>query len=239
MSAPTRNRMRETKADCRSESFCSSRDGGLTSEQDVWAMPNTAHSITGLSPFALLYGWEPRLPKDAYLGTFQAPRTSGEELLPNHLSRLEDLRARARHNIERAMEGRDKRPPMNGTELLAGDLVLVEQHPHGLHKLAERHGETPGWVISVSSEDGGCFTFQYPDQRRYNIHGSHLRRYYPATLPDDEVDAPAPSMQTEPQTSRYTVIHLTGVPPQSLPIADHPMVQSETLPGDMPFPALA
>ena len=206
----------------------------------TFAYNSTAHSTTGLSPFALLYGREPRLPIDAYLGTFQAPRTSGEELLQNHLRRLEDLRARARHNLERALEVRDKkRPPMNGTELQAGDLVLVEQHPHGRHKLVDRYGATPGRVISVPSEEGGCFTLQYPDQRRYNIHGSHLRRFYPATLPDDEVDTPASSMQTESQTSRYTVIDLTGVLPQSSPIADHPVVQAETPPGHAPFPALA
>ena len=176
----------------------------------LFAYNTTAHSTTGISPYALLFGREPRLPVDLYLSK-DPPRTESDDYLQKHLQRLEHLRRAARERVSTLHKDVDQHSHERGEVIQIGDQVLMRQHPHGRHKLVDRYGNTPGNVIGVPDGGSGSFTVEFPDARRFNLHGSNLRRYLPQTsreIPDERA-TPAVSPSTSETADVTTYEHYT------------------------------
>ena len=150
----------------------------------------TTHSTTGQSPYALMFGREPRLPVDEYLN-LPAPTSAGEDIVRSHIERLNRLRMTARERVERLHASQRNQSTTRHVILHPGDQVLVKQHPRGRHKLEDRYGDTPATVLDVPGDTGGCFTIKFPDGRRYRVSGGNLRKFLPP--PDHEVNPPVPS----------------------------------------------
>ena len=125
----------------------------------------SSHSSTGQSPHAVLFGQEPRLPVDDFLGNLRPPRTLGEDLLKQHLERLNALRNRVADKAKKTYEAREPATP-RGMTLKVGDQVLLRQHPPGRCKLFDRYGETPATILKVPSDEHGSFTIGFQDSSR-------------------------------------------------------------------------
>ena len=182
----------------------------------TFAYNTTPHSTTGLSPYALMFGREPRTPLDVLLGTnTRTPATSGEAYLEQHQKRIMEMRQKVLAKQEHASKPPSR--PRATVDLSVGDEVLKKQHPHGRHKLSDHYHSTP--AIVIDTHDGrGSFTIQFPDGKTSVEHGSNLRRlasHYSSPPSDPTVPIPIPDSQyTNPPTTRYEVYEpLFPVPP--------------------------
>ena len=139
----------------------------------VFAYNATPHRTTGQSPFALVFGQEPNLPLDLYLG---APlRQVDETCLPNHLTRLRELREIARQGI--ASHQKDPPPTRNAPSIKEGDTVLVRSHPLGRTKIADKFGPEHFKVVEIPTADHNRFLIESLDSGvRKSSHGSNLKK---------------------------------------------------------------
>ena len=145
----------------------------------VFCYNATPHATTGQSPSFLLFGREPRLPVDVYLGRTPAEDgySSGGDYLSRHLRRLQEVHRLAADKIQRAAQQRETPPPRGATELRPGDLVLIRQHLPGRSKIQDLWGDT---VYSEHSSTRRRPLRRYPRDGESPIRrvtGSQLRLY--------------------------------------------------------------
>jgi len=115
----------------------------------VQAYNATKSDATGYSPHYLMFGWHPRLPVDAYLGTYQGP----EEVSAGPQTYGSKLRDRMRFAYDVAAETAKKVSDKNkaiydrqvkDSALEVGDRVLVRKVGfQGKHKLADKWEQQP------------------------------------------------------------------------------------------------
>ena len=149
----------------------------------VFTYNSTPHTTTGSSPFYMLFGREPHLPVDVYLG--RAPTedgiTSAGDYLARHLQRLQTAHRLAAARLERAAHQRESAPPRGATQLKPGDLVLVRLHLPGRRKIQDIWNDRVYIVVSTPPDVGGPFTIRPRDgngpSRR--VTGSEIRLYRP------------------------------------------------------------
>lgn len=157
--------------------------GTLTEEQKnnwkvyvpslVHAYNCTKHTCTGYSPFYLLFGRQPRLPIDSYLGLETTDETDNAEY-------AQELKKRLQYAHEAAIKATDKaRARYKGLHdrkakascLEIGDRVLVKRVAFkGKHKLADKweteiyvvvaqpNSEIPVYTVKKESQKGTCRT---------------------------------------------------------------------------------
>ena len=109
----------------------------------------TAHSTTGISPYHLLFGREPRLPTDDLVETEPDKGVSctAEDYLLHHRQRLSHLHRTAQ---ERVAKVHNKQIPSGRcTNIQPGDQVLLRSHPLGRNKIQDRYGPDVYDVLSV------------------------------------------------------------------------------------------
>ena len=183
----------------------------------TFAYNTTPHSTTGLSPYMLMFGREPRTPLDVVVGTNTNPATSGEAYLLQHQRRIAEMRRKVL-----AKQLQDSKPPPDSrphatVELACGDLVLKKQHPHGRHKLVDHYHDTPATV--VNTHDGhGPYMIRFPDGTTSVEHGNNLKRlishnHFPppeavasSTPPEPLVPSTDTQERAQPTVTRYEVL---------------------------------
>ncbi|KAI8786010.1 Transposon Ty3-I Gag-Pol poly [Biomphalaria glabrata] len=182
-------------------------DPGIGPVLDLVKRPNsTAHRLpdvcqallrqkknTGHSPFELLFGVEPRLPLDSFLGHHQPATSSAGEYLQQHLTRLRALHEHAtRVNREVAAQRDNRVASFPTTRVVIGDLVVLRQHVAGRNKIADRYGSVVYTVLAVPPESGGYFTVQTLDKQiTRRVSGTQLKLY----VPQAEAIQPPPKPQ--------------------------------------------
>ena len=122
-----------------------------------FAYNTTPSATTGLPPFQLLFGREPRTPLDVYLG--RTPSSCpGEDYILRHCDRVNKQRLRVE-------QGQPLRP---------GDCVVERNHLAS--KLDDRFQSTVGRVLKVPNREGaGPVVVAFPDGERH-LHSSNLKR---------------------------------------------------------------
>ena len=185
----------------------------------VYYYNSTPHSTTGLSPYALLFGREPRLPLDVALGIMPARSYEDDHVL-NHIERLNALRNRARENTFRTITSREQPSPARSVPLKVGDQVLLLQHKPGRCKIADRYSSTPATILRIPSEVHGSFTIRFPDERVFERHGSQLKRYLPSITSENsskmQNEVKTSSSDGEEPTERNYITFQLRVPPNEI-----------------------
>ena len=171
---------------------------------------STPHATTGLSPYALMFGQEPRLPIDLALGTFPTPRSRSEEQLKEHLERLDALRKRALVRTRQAAADREPPAPHRSVVLQKGDKVLMRQHIKGRCKISDRYSSTPATVTRVPSDSHGSFTVKLPDGGQFERHGSQLKKFYPPAKSPPSNPRPPLRPPVQPTVKKTTEYYLLG-----------------------------
>ena len=161
----------------------------------VFCYNATPHSTTGLSPYRLLFGREPRLPLDTYLSVPSAPpATAAADYLQRHLDRVAELRQRTSERLQRHP---DVDPPTKTREtaVAPGDQVLTRTHHTGRCKLKDKYNDTPAEIVAVPVPSGGYFKIRYPDGREQTISGANLRRFQePLSAPAETPEVQVPNV---------------------------------------------
>jgi hypothetical protein len=124
----------------------------------VQAYNGTKSDATGFSPHFIMFGWHPRLPIDAALGS--CPENEGSTSPSGYVQKL---KSRLQHAYKLAAEASEKQAAHNkanydrkvsASKLEVGDRVLIRRvHFEGRHKLVDRWDSRP-YVVSDIPQDG-------------------------------------------------------------------------------------
>ena len=187
----------------------------------VFCYNATPHATTGQSPYFLLFGREPRLPVDVYLGRTPAEDgySSAGDYLSRHLRRLQEVHRLAADKIQRAAQQRETPPPKGATVLRPGDLVLIRQHLPGRNKIQDLWGDTIYVVVNTPPPEGGPFVVRPRDGESpiRRVTGSQLRLYNQPT----NLDPSYPRLNTSPDSK--TPERPIPLPRKSIRVAKAPL----------------
>ena len=128
----------------------------------------------------LMYGREPRLPLDIFLGNLPPAKSSAVDHVQRHLQRIQSLRQLAREKAQRDRDRDSAQKEQRGDHLQVGDLVLMKQHLPGRNKISDKYKASPMKVIAIPNELQGYYTLQLDDGRTVNVSAPNIRRYTPA-----------------------------------------------------------
>ena len=143
----------------------------------VFCYNSTKHATTGLAPYEILFGREPRLPIDMFLGDMTPAISEGIDMIQKHVQRVNKIRKKVRDNISHQHQLLDVRDNKTmGIVLKLGDLVLIKNHPTGRHKLADTFKPQPWKVIGIPGETGGPFIIEAEGIIK-RVTGSEIRRF--------------------------------------------------------------
>ena len=122
----------------------------------VHAYNCTRHDTTGMSPYLLIFGREPRLPIDVAFGTFHQPKQHSLKYIDSLRSRMYYAYDIVRRNTQKA-QGKQKKNydvKVNCSTLDVGDRVLVKVVKFdGRHKLCNKWEEDIYIVTSKPNPD--------------------------------------------------------------------------------------
>ena len=187
----------------------------------VFCYNATPHATTGQSPYFLLFGREPRLPVDVYLGRtpVEDGYSSAGDYLSRHLRRLQEVHRLAADKIQRAAQQRETPPPKGSTVLRPGDLVLIRQHLPGRNKIQDLWGDTIYVVVNTPPPEGGPFVVRPRDGESpiRRVTGSQLRLYNQPT----NLDPSYPRLNTSPDSE--TLKRPIPLPRKSIRVAKAPL----------------
>nr|XP_054775539.1 uncharacterized protein LOC129284041 [Lytechinus pictus] len=152
----------------------------------VHAYNCTKHSVTGFSPFYLMYGRHPRLPIDIFLGL----DAQGEDIAsaPDYVTKLRD---RLDYAYKVASERNDQAGAKNKgrydqklkeNKIEVGDRVLVKiKGVKGKNKLGDIWGKDPHIVVEQPNEDIPVFRVR-PDGTRGKTRVLHRNLLLPCNF---------------------------------------------------------
>jgi hypothetical protein len=155
----------------------------------VQAYNATKSDATGYAPHFLMFGWHPRLPVDAYLGT----DPSEESTSTSRQSYATKLKQRMQFAYRQAAEessknaGKNKRlfdkKVIKQNRIDPGDTVLIRKVGlQGTHKLADRWDEHPYTVLSIPNPDLPVYRVQLCNKTG-PIKTLHRNMLLPYTIP--------------------------------------------------------
>ena len=146
----------------------------------VHAYNCTKHESTQYSPFYLMFGWQPRLPIDVFLG-----------LDPDYTSSVESVKKRLEAAYKAASEAANKaakRQACNydrkarGPSIQPGDMVLLKNVGlKGKHKIADKWQQEPFTVLERPNPDIPVYRIK----RGAEVKVVHRNLLLPVTLPFD------------------------------------------------------
>ena len=146
----------------------------------------TPHTTTGFSPFYLMYGREPRLPLDLFLGEKDQEwrAVMPTQWLAEHLERLRVAHNKAGERLRSQAAKRKERHDNGKTtpDLKAGDLVITRHHIRGRNKIQDFWGERVYVVTKVPGPEGGPFVITPQDGigSEKRVTRTEIRRYFPS-----------------------------------------------------------
>ncbi|KAK7109794.1 hypothetical protein V1264_013778 [Littorina saxatilis] len=190
----------------------------------------TPHSSTGFSPHYLLFGREPRLPLDLFLGEEPDRREEVRPMdwLAGHVQRLKMAHDRAGERQREAAARRKERHDRGivAPDLCPGDLVVTRQRFKSRAKIQDFWGERLFVVKEVPGQNGGPYLIAprdgLSDPKR--VTRNEIRQYFerPTVQPLGTMEAPTVEAHREPEptTTEYLEWHiiLPSEPVSKIPV---------------------
>lgn len=160
--------------------------------QLTFAYNTTVHQSTGMTPFYLMNGSQPRLPVDFLMGRGQddVELDTFEEWVQEHCESLEAAYASVRQRLASRTRQRDQRylAQVNDPGLEEGDLVYTRNHAvRGRNKIQDAWDSTLYQVVRKPQEQGVVYSIAPVGQEGpvRQVHRTELRRA-PASKPQEE-----------------------------------------------------
>ena len=180
----------------------------------VHAYNSTKHDSTGYSPFFLMFGRQPRLPVDVYLGN--APKSATvskyQESLEKAFCAASETNDQARKRQAKHYNKKARGPMLN-----VGDSVLVKNLGlKGKHKLANKWRDEVYTIVSQPNPDIPVFQVQHESQVK-TLHRNNLLRF---NVPEDEdylIQIPIPSGRHSPSEVHTPPTDVPEEPPEPDP----------------------
>ncbi|KAK7094260.1 hypothetical protein V1264_007904 [Littorina saxatilis] len=129
----------------------------------VYVYNVTPHSSTGFSPYALLFGQEPRLPVDFLLGIgLEEGGLPTTEWVQVHRERLLQAHQLANQNLQQAAHERKRRldKKVRGKSLQLSQRVLLRDHGMGRRKIHDAWKSEIFVVVEIPDQDGGPYVIK-------------------------------------------------------------------------------
>ncbi|KAL8580635.1 hypothetical protein ACOMHN_043451 [Nucella lapillus] len=191
----------------------------------------TPHATTGFSPFYLMFGREPRLPIDFFLGG-EEPGWQTQypgEWLQSHLKRLKLAHEIAGERLRKAASTRKALHDGKYTtpDIQVGDFVVIGVRYRTRSKVQDFWGERVYEVTKVPDARGGPYTIRPRDgiDGERKVTRSEIRRLLPPVNPKplgiQESQMPETGVEEETAESVYRKWHVTW-PPVATPGATVP-----------------
>lgn len=210
----------------------------------------TPHATTGFSPFYLMFGRDPRMPLDLFLGEKQEAwqAVMPNEWLGNHLDRLKWAHDAAAKRSGAKADKRKERYDrgLASSDLRPGDFVLLRRRYSGRSKIQDQWGERVFIVVEAPTASGGPHVVKPQDGagQAFTVTRSELRPYFPPLFlqpmgtPEPAVPESEPVQKESDVYVEWTVT-LPPLRPSRIPIPAIPVV-APVLPPPAPptrFPA--
>lgn len=167
----------------------------------------TPHSSTGVSPFVIMFGREPKLPLDFILGQ---PTSESGHWIAKHQEALKTTGDIVRTNLNKAASQRKKNYDRNAREdtLPVGSRVVVRSRPLGRNKIQDAwHPE----IYEIIQQEGDVYTIQPTEGRKVK---KRLNRRDLKLLPPQDNEEPAPVTTVEEEnedTDEELILHFSDV----------------------------
>ncbi|KAL8615846.1 hypothetical protein ACOMHN_048554 [Nucella lapillus] len=108
-------------------------------QEMVQAYNTTPHSVTGFSPYYLLFGQDPHLPVDVLLGRETVLASGATDWVQQHRARLHEAHSRVQNQLLKEVEShKEKQALPKDTSLAVGDLVYIRNRGTGRRKIQDR-----------------------------------------------------------------------------------------------------
>lgn len=150
--------------------------------QVTYAYNTTIHQSTGMTPYFIMFGREPRLPVDFLLGADPEEAEEGQEedWVQEHRGLLEEAYSHVRQRLAVRRQHRDQKQQaqVRDPPLREGDLVYIRNHGiKGRNKIQDVWDSTPYQVVRCPSERGVVYsvTPTVQDGPVRQVHRTELR----------------------------------------------------------------
>lgn len=138
------------------------RDWNLCLPQVLYFHNTTPHQTTGESPFFLMFGQEPRLPIDFFLGRVEEPAGGTvHHWVQEHQARLQMAFDGAQARLQQAADRRKKNfdQRVKAVPLIEGQLVFLRNFTaRGPHKIRDRWSSVRYLVLKAPKSGGSVYS---------------------------------------------------------------------------------
>ncbi|KAL1259109.1 hypothetical protein QQF64_009686 [Cirrhinus molitorella] len=128
--------------------------------QLVYAYNTTVHHSTGMSPYFLMFGCEPKLPVDFLLNNQEEISETPEQWIVEHQGRLQaaygEVQERLREKVAR--RNRSYKGRINDYGFREGELVYLKNHHRGRHKIQDVYDSCLYKVVREPGEQGAVYS---------------------------------------------------------------------------------
>lgn len=128
--------------------------------QLVYAYNTTVHYSTGMTPYFLMFGCEPKLPVDFLLNQLEEPAEMPEQWIVEHQGRLQAAYSEVQERLREKVARRNRRYEggVNDKGFTEGELVYLKSHPRGRNKIQDVYDSCLYKVVRGPGEQGVVYS---------------------------------------------------------------------------------
>lgn len=151
--------------------------------QLVYVYNTTVHYSTGMSPYFLMFGCEPKLPVDFLLNQLEETVETPDQWIVEHQGRLQAAYGEVQERLREKVARRNRRDEgrVNDTRFGEGELVYLKSHHRGRHKIQDVYDSCLYKVVREPGEQGVVYSVA-PVFQAGPVKQVHLMEMYKAFI---------------------------------------------------------